>query len=277
MPKQSLLLLIILSFFMPLAQAQDRVLVSIHPLALIYQALMPEAPPADVLLAADQNLHDYALSINDMRKLQSAKTVFWLGDDNEAFIAKIEQRFAKNANWTALARESGEHAWLNYPQLLLIIDRMAAALSEQNPQQAAAIKQQKSSLVSSLQEWQETQQQRFSSHTKTPFLLGHNAFLPFAETLGLEATVMYFSSSSHGHTQSGAQTLTFINQRIAQGEIRCAIEEPDVSFAQLAKRHPHFKRFQLQPMANSIAQTENGFMQFMQESADILYECVTAQ
>ena len=48
MPKQSLLLLIILSFFMPLAQAQDRALVSIHPLALIYQALMPEAPPADV-------------------------------------------------------------------------------------------------------------------------------------------------------------------------------------------------------------------------------------
>src|SRR5690554_1251214 len=277
MRKQSLLLLIILSLPFSLVQAQERVLVSIYPLALIYQALIPEAAPADVLLAADQNLHDYALSINDMRKLQSANTVFWLGDHNETFIAKIEQRFAKNARWTALARDGGEHAWLNPQKLQRIIEQMAIVLAEQHPKQSDAIHTRKTQLTSALEAWLNTQQERFSDYKSTPFLLGHNAFIPFAEAIGLEAAVMYLSGGSHGHAQSGAKTLTLIHKRIARGEIRCAIEEPDLSFAQLAARYPQIQRFQLQPMANAIAQTDTGLMQFMQASADTLYQCVNAQ
>lgn len=276
MRQQSILLLILLSLFITPTQAQERVLVSIHPLALIYQALMPKAAPANVLLAADKNLHDYALSISDMRKLQSATSVFWMGDNNEEFLANVEQRFAKNAQWTALARHSDEHAWLDFNQQRLLIEQMAIALAEQHPQQTEAIGLRKTALLTALETWRSTQIQRFSPYKNTPFLLGHHAFLPFAQGLGLQGAVMYFSSNSHGNAQSGAQTLTRIHQRITDGEIRCAIEEPDVSFAQLAKRHSRFKRVQLQPMANVIPATENGFLQFMQQSADTLYQCLSA-
>lgn len=272
--KRALLLVLWVSITLPV-QAEDNVLVSIRPLALIYQALMPDAN-VQVLLPADKNLHDYALGVSDMRVLQAATVFFWLGDHNEHFIQRLQQRFAAQSQWYALAPGS-DHIWLNPAKQPQLINAMADVLVQRYPQQAEAIRQRQAALVQSLQQWQQQWQERLAAHKNTNFVLGHDAFLPFAKGLGLQGALMYRASHSHGHAHAGAQSLTAIQRYIAAGDVQCAIEEPDVSFAQLAGRYPQLKRYVLEPAAGSIALQPDGFVRFMQHSAEILYQCLGAE
>lgn len=242
---------------------------------MIYQALLPQNAAPAVLLPTDKNLHDYALTVSDMRVLQSASLFFWLGDHNEQVISKLQQRF-DSAQWYALAPGS-DHIWLDPARQPQLIIAMADVLVKKHPQQAGLIRQRQAALIQALQQWQMQWQLQFLPLQNKAFLLGHTAFEPFAKGLGLNAALLYSSGHSHGHVQSGAQTLTGIQQRIASGEIHCAIEEPDVSFAQLAKRYPALQRFMLEPAAGSIAISPDAFIQFMQRSATLLYQCLTAE
>lgn len=272
--KKALLIIIMLSTATA-SFAQSTTLVSIKPLAMIHKALLPN-DDVDVLLPTNKNLHDYALTVSDMRVLQQAKVFFWLGDHNERFIHKLEKRFAGDASWHALAANS-DHIWLDPNQQSQLIQAMARVLSTHYPEQKAQIEHNQKQLVQSLLEWKLRWTMQLLPYQGTAFLLGHDAFLPFAKGLGLKAAVMYRSGHSHGHVHSGAQTLTAIQQRIAANEIRCAIEEPDVSFAQLAGRYPQLKRYTLQPAGGDIPLDEKAYLIFLEASAQQLYQCLKAE
>ena len=255
--------------------AQSVTMVSIKPLAMIHNALLPDRS-VEILLPSNKNLHDYALSVGDMRRLKEASVFFWLGDHNEHFLIKLEKRFAKDAQWHALAANS-DHIWLDPAKQSQLIEAMAKVLVAQYPNEQMRIEENKKQLIQSLQAWKLRWTMQYLPYQEKAFLLGHDAFLPFSQGLGLKAAVMYRSGHSHGHVHSGAQTLTLIQQRIANNEIRCAIEEPDVSFAQLAGRFPKLKRYTLQPAGGDIALNEKAYMAFLESSAQQLYQCLKAE
>ena len=105
--------------------AQSVTMVSIKPLAMIHNALLPDIS-VEILLPSNKNLHDYALSVGDMRRLKEASVFFWLGDHNEHFLIKLEKRFAKDAQWYALAANS-DHIWLDPAKQSQLVEAMAQA------------------------------------------------------------------------------------------------------------------------------------------------------
>lgn len=150
------------------SQAELTVLASIKPLALIAQEVVGDRARVDILLPIKASPHDYPLRISDMRRLQAADIVLWIGPELESFLRRplhnipLEKRLASydlaGLHWPGLShqgQEPGEHShqqdphlWLDPRNAVVIarelaiklgeIDRGFAAEYQANAQQFAA-------------------------------------------------------------------------------------------------------------------------------------------
>ncbi len=277
---QYLLLLSVFSF-VAFANAADKksvptVVVSIKPLALIYAALQPEhVSDVQILIPAERNLHDYALSVKDLKRLHGADTLFWLGADSEPFIAKVQKRFSGNKQWIAVA-ESSPHGWLDVAQLQSIVDKMVNALIVSHPQDKPVIELRGKNFMQSVKQRQAYWQQQLQPSAEKPFLLGHSGFVAFANNIGLKHAELYLAGHSHGHAQGGMHELLEIQKHLSEGEITCALQEPEVDFGDLAKRYPQLKLGYIEPMARQIKVGQESYVQFFDATAKAFQQCLKA-
>lgn len=65
-----------------------RVVASIKPLALIARDLLGDWGEVEVLVKGAASPHDYALKVSDMRSLQDAHLLIWMGPELERFLEK---------------------------------------------------------------------------------------------------------------------------------------------------------------------------------------------
>ncbi|MGD8162438.1 zinc ABC transporter substrate-binding protein ZnuA [Pantoea sp. FN0307] len=80
------------------APASAAVIASIKPLGFIASAIADGVTPVKVLLPDGASEHDYALRPSDVKRLQSADLVVWIGPDMEAFISKTASAFPAEKN-----------------------------------------------------------------------------------------------------------------------------------------------------------------------------------
>ncbi|BDH45446.1 high-affinity zinc ABC transporter substrate-binding protein [Salmonella enterica subsp. enterica serovar Choleraesuis] len=71
-----------------MAPAQSAVVTSIKPLGFIASAIADGVTSTEVLLPDGASEHDYALRPSDVKRLQSADLVVWVGPEMEAFMTK---------------------------------------------------------------------------------------------------------------------------------------------------------------------------------------------
>ncbi|WP_426577207.1 zinc ABC transporter substrate-binding protein ZnuA [Xenorhabdus stockiae] len=76
--------------------AQADVVTSIRPLGFIAAAIADGVTETQVLLPDGASPHDYALRPSDIRKLDQADLVVWIGPDMETFLAKPIDKIAQN-------------------------------------------------------------------------------------------------------------------------------------------------------------------------------------
>ncbi|MCC8365763.1 zinc ABC transporter substrate-binding protein ZnuA [Xenorhabdus sp. PB61.4] len=76
--------------------AQADVVTSIRPLGFIAAAIADGVTETQVLLPDGASPHDYALRPSDIRKLDQADLVVWIGPDMETFLAKPIEKIAQN-------------------------------------------------------------------------------------------------------------------------------------------------------------------------------------
>ncbi len=247
------------------------VMVSAKPLAMIYAALRPQQP-VNVLLPSDRDMHEYSLSIRDIERLQTATTFIWLGEKSEPFLVPLQQRFATKNNWVAIA-DNTAHAWLDQQQITIMINSMAKMLVKTYPAEKKSIERNSGVLIKEINQHYQYWQGRLKPYINKPFLLGHDAYTVFAKNIGLQQAVLYRTSNDHGHAQAGMYEILDLQKRIAQGEIICAMEEPEVSFAALAKRYKTLKLGHLDPMAANIPIDANAYLAFIDASAMAFESC----
>ncbi|MEW7314671.1 zinc ABC transporter substrate-binding protein ZnuA [Buttiauxella gaviniae] len=75
--------------------AQAAVVASIKPLGFIAAAIADGVTPTEVLLPDGASEHDYALRPSDVKRLQSADLVVWVGPEMEAFMQKSVNQLAE--------------------------------------------------------------------------------------------------------------------------------------------------------------------------------------
>lgn len=242
---------------------------SIKPLALIYQSISGQSEaPGEVILSPNKNLHDISFAMADIQKISQGDVIYWLGAKASPELEKMRQRFSDKA-WRSLQQDA--HSWLNPKQLPALIDAMVTAMSAENPSEREHYWQRASALKKALAKQFEQAKNQWEN-ARPSILMGHSAFEPMLEYLGLDI-FEYYQGHSHGGQQTGFKDKAKILQRLQNGEINCALEEPDVSFAALAKRFASLKRITLEPMAKNIAYNEQGFLTFMQHNLQQLQLC----
>lgn len=87
--------------------AAPQVLVSIKPLELIATAITHGVSRPEKLLPAGASPHSYSLRPSDMRRIQRADLVFWLGKDMEAFLQPVLARLTQGHRALALMEAPG--------------------------------------------------------------------------------------------------------------------------------------------------------------------------
>ncbi|YCH29091.1 zinc ABC transporter substrate-binding protein ZnuA [Erwinia sp. D4-22] len=80
------------------APASAAVIASIKPLGFIASAIADGVTPVEVLLPDGASEHDYALRPSDVKRLQGADLVVWIGPEMEAFISKTASAFPAEKN-----------------------------------------------------------------------------------------------------------------------------------------------------------------------------------
>lgn len=80
------------------APASAAVVTSIKPLGFIAAAIADGVTPVEVLLPDGASEHDYALRPSDVKRLQGADLVVWIGPEMEAFISKTASAFPAEKN-----------------------------------------------------------------------------------------------------------------------------------------------------------------------------------
>ncbi|WP_318520504.1 zinc ABC transporter substrate-binding protein ZnuA [Photobacterium leiognathi] len=86
------------------------VVTTIKPLNLIVSELVQGAATSEAILPPGVSPHDYALRPSDVKKLNNADLVIWVGPQLETFLTKL---MADNPNSFALTQQAGIH-FLNY-------------------------------------------------------------------------------------------------------------------------------------------------------------------
>lgn len=82
------------------------VMVSIKPLELIAQEVVGDRGTVDRLLSPGASPHDYPLRMSEMRRIQSADLVFWVGRELEAFLYRPVSQLPAERRLAAMDLES---------------------------------------------------------------------------------------------------------------------------------------------------------------------------
>lgn len=272
-------MIVVMLASMPLqASEQDKLakpLFSLKPLALLYAALYHQNIDSEqVLYPADQNVHDYQLSVNDLRKVQKHQTIIWFGHDVEQPLAKLSKRLTDKV-WLEVGNK--EHIWLEPAALDSVLQAMIdAAPIEQQAKLTNNKQQLLQRIEQSLSQWKA----KFAPFKEQPIIVGHSAFNALLNALDVHNILTYSVGHGHGHGghhHGGTRKQLAIQKRIQQGDVHCVISEPDLSFDSLSQRFKQLTIVQLEPMATSIALDSKGFEQFLHNNIEAAYNCLATK
>lgn len=82
------------------AVAQADVVTSIKPVGFIAQAIAEGVTPVQVVLPDGASEHDYSLRPSDVKRIQAADLLVWVGPQMEAFITRSASQLPPNKNLT---------------------------------------------------------------------------------------------------------------------------------------------------------------------------------
>ncbi len=252
------------------------VVFSIRPLALLF-AELTEWPVADeqIIMTRSQNPHDYRLNLSELKRVQQAGLVFWLGEQHEPSLAKLKQKFDEEAAWLELVGPS--HVWLLHGEgFEVFVDGFAQMILQSFPERKLIVEVNKERLVDELVSQSQVQRELFANfqNNQASVLVGHAAFSSWLkESLGLPVLV-YRSGHSHGHEHAGSKALLEVQSDILSYERVCAIEEPDLSFVALEHKFDSVNLVRLSPLMAGAPLKKGAWADFWQKAGNDLIECL---
>jgi zinc transport system substrate-binding protein len=251
-----LFLLIALSLFSLAARAEVRVLTSIKPLQLIAAAVQDGLGRPEVLLPPGASPHHFALRPSDMRRVQSADLLYWIGPDMETFLPRVlDERERPSVAVQELPSlslrhfgqdESGEHEhhdehggdehdhdhrpgsvdahlWLLPANARAIAAKMAADLAAVDPANAPRYQANLAAFERRLDGVDGELKARLAPLAERPFFVFHQAFDYFEAAYGLRHAGVFTAASE---VQPGARQVAVMRERLKAAGPACVFSEP---------------------------------------------------
>jgi zinc transport system substrate-binding protein len=227
------------------AAAAPQVLASIPPLQFIALEVMRGVAQPEVLLSGRESPHDHALKPSDMRRLQAAGTVLWVGPELERGLDRPLGARPAGQVLTALrlpgvrllpltagiegalvAGAQDPHLWLDPDNAAAIALALAERLGRQDAAHAAAYTGNARQFQTRLESQARTLAQRLAPLRSQSYLVWHGAYGYFSRRFGLKQA---YALSDHPEAGLSARRLSQWRARIQQESIACVFTEPQFS------------------------------------------------
>ena len=251
----SSLLALCLFGFSGLAEAAPKVVVSIKPLHSLAARVMGSVGQPTLLVSGAASPHTYSLRPSDMRVIERADVVFWIGPNFEAFLTQALNatsgvtvtlaaapgvtRLKARAGglWDSAVQDSSvrdssvqagdagddPHLWLDIANAKAIAATMAAALGTADPANAVRYAANARSLAVALDAFDSELRGLLMPVRAKRFIVFHDATRYFEERYGLMSVGAVTVSPER---PPGARRVEDLRARMAQGDIACLFTEP---------------------------------------------------
>jgi zinc transport system substrate-binding protein len=225
--------------------AAPKVVVSIKPLQSLAARVMAGVGAPTVLVSGAASPHTYSLRPSDMRAVEGAALVFWIGPGFEAFLSQalstthgkaialaealgvVRLRARAGGLWDSSiqAKNAGDdpHLWLDIGNAQVIARIMADALATADPANAARYAANVRVLTSDLYGLDTELRAQLTPLREKPFIVFHDATRYFEDRYGL---LSVGAVTVGPERPPGARRIDGLRARLAQGDIACLFAEP---------------------------------------------------
>ncbi|MEN5032965.1 zinc ABC transporter substrate-binding protein ZnuA [Pseudomonas sp. Ps21-P2] len=283
------------------AEANVRVLTSIKPLQLIAAAVQDGVAVPEVLLPPGASPHNYALRPSDVRRVQEADLLYWIGPDMETFLPRVLSGRSKASvpveslpgmhlrHFTASAEHHDDdedehdhdhrpgsvdaHLWLSSLNARVIAAKMAVDLSQADPANAARYESNVKAFSARLDALDAKIKQRVAGISGKQYFVFHEAFDYFEEAYGLKHAGVFAVSSE---VQPGAQHVAAMRARLTEFGKTCVFSEPPLRprLADTLSAGLPVKLAELDGLGGYTPATAQGYEQLLSKLADDLAGCL---
>lgn len=291
--------------------ASAAVVASIKPLGFIAAAIADGVTPVEVLLPDGASEHDYALRPSDVKRLQSADLVVWVGPEMEAFLTKSASGLPakKNLELAALTgvkpllirgaeddehHEDGHadhdeeghdhhhhgeynmHLWLS-PE----IARQSAVaihqkLLELMPQSKDKLDANLQNFEVSLAKFDQQISSELAPVKGKGYFVFHDAYSYFEKHYGL-SPLGHFTVNPE--IQPGAQRLHQIRTQLVEQKAVCVFAEPQFRPAVIdaVARGTSVRKGTLDPLGMGISLTKDSYVKFLSQLSSQYTSCLKGE
>lgn len=284
------------------------VVASIKPLQLITSALTEGVTAPELLLPPEGTPHHYALKPSDMRKLEAARVVIWVGPGLEQFLQKPLSRTdaqivtllpdsephvhgeapasdsqAVDHDHEAVAHDEQEHhshadgedphIWLDPLTALTIADQIMPALLQAFPQQHERLQANRDAFVQAVRDKDAELAAQLAPYRERGFFVFHDAYSGFVNHYGLNQ-LGYFTVDPA--RKPGARHLAEIRRQLERSHAVCVFSEPQFTSAVVnaITSGLEVNQGELDPLARSARSGRQGYIDYLQQLGDNFVACL---
>jgi len=167
------IILIITIILVPSTALGERVIVSVHPLALAVKEVAPEGVEIETLIPAGASPHTYQMRPSQIIALSKARAVYWLHPKFETGVGKKIAQFesSKQLAEHTVVEQGDYHLWLNPAWVFATLETIVVEQEWPDTKLIAL----KSKLATEMKAWQA----RVGSIEDQPVVVAHDAFQHF--------------------------------------------------------------------------------------------------
>ncbi|MGL6523133.1 zinc ABC transporter substrate-binding protein ZnuA [Aeromonas dhakensis] len=282
------------------------VLTTIKPLGFIAAAITDGVSEPKVLLPTGASPHDFSLRPSDIRSINEADLVVWVGPELEGFMAKP---LAKHPHVLTLTRVEGmplfdysklagheEHAdeaheghdhdgheghhhegvdphiWLGPTQALVIAKALSETLSAQDPANAERYRANLLAFKAEVEAKDKVIAEQMKAVNQKGYFVFHEAYGYWERHYGMSSKGHFTVSPER---RPGAKTLVEIRKALEEKKASCIYAEPQFSPAVIESvaRNTGAKVLLLDEVGEQVPLGPDGYPRFMQQLADAFAEC----
>jgi zinc transport system substrate-binding protein len=258
----------------------------------------------ELLIPAAQSPHAFTLRPSDMRKLQQADLIFWVGDTFEIPLAQILETSGKQQHSVALleqpgirqlparkggfwgqAEHTGEishahgeydydpHIWLSIDNAKTIVDIARDRLIRIDPSHAAEYRANAKQMQERLDGLNETLHKELSVVRHAPYLVFHDAYHYFERQFDLKSMGSIVISPDR---QPGARRIHEVQEKLRRLKARCIFSEPQFTpkLLDTLTQGTRVKTGTLDPIGAELPAGPDAYFLLMRHLADNLLSCL---
>lgn len=279
------------------ADGVPRVVVTLKPIHALASRIMMGVGTPYVLLGGGESPHAYSLRPSQVKQLQEADVLIWVGPALETFLQKPIATLSDSTRVLSLmevaglmllkTREGGvweshqeheegrldPHIWLDPHNVEVMVHAIAEVLGQLDVAHAALYAANTIDLLRELEEVDRQLQDQLAPVSKVPFLVFHDAYQYFEQHYGLTAVGAITLSPEQ---QPSVKRLRELQAHIKELNVRCVFSEPQFEPALVAAlmEGTTARSGVLDPLGASLSAGPQAYVTLLRNLADSMRACL---